>query len=178
MNDAEGLGKLLQAASSILEAIGLMLGKLGIDLPLLVLQLFGLVVLVGLAWPLYRKVRVRKKAERMAPIWLVVPALAALGIVFGIVDNATAPSRVSGTVKVTPGQTPRATLLDYRNQPVSIDSGLIDSVSGTVALHYSPLWVGQARKIRLSAAGCADQDIALPRAALRAGNDFQWGHVC
>lgn len=178
MNDIDGVGKVLQAATALLEALGLFLSKLGVELPLLVLQLFGIAVLAGLSWPLIKRVRAGKAAERLPPIWLVVPGLAALGIVFGIADNATTPSRVGGTVKAAPGTAPRAELLDYLGRRVSIDSGAIDSVNGAVALHYSPLWEGQARKLRLSATGCVDQDLPLARVQLRASSDFVWEHQC
>lgn len=178
MNDTDGIGRLLQAATSLLEAIGLFLSKIGIDLPLFVLQVFALVLVGALSWPLFKKLCARKKAERLAPIWLVVPALAALGILFGIADNASAPQRVGGTVKAAAGMAPRAELLDFRGQRVSINSGAIDSVNGAVALHYTPIWVGQARKLRLVTAGCADQELVLSRAPLRVGSDFLWEHQC
>ena len=106
------------------------------------------------------------------------PGAGSASILFGIVDNLTAPKRVGGVVKVEPGHSPRAALLDYVEQPVSIDSGQIDSITGAVALHYSPLWVGQARALRLTTRACRDDDHPLPRAALRSGSDFQWEHKC
>ena len=178
MEDAQGIGKLLQMAGDLLDMVSLLLARVGIDLSSVVLQLFLLVIIGALAWPVYKKVRARQKADRLPLVYAVVLGLAGLGIVIGIVENGTTPSRVSGQVKSAQLGDIRVALLDYRDQVISVDSGMVDTATGRFALHYSPLINGRARKLRIGATGCREQDHALPRAQLRAGSDVTWEYLC
>lgn len=178
MEDAQGIGKLLQMAGDLLDMVGLLLARVGIDLSTLVLQLFLLVIIGALAWPVYKRVRTRKKADRLPLVYAVVLGLAGLGIVIGILENGTAPSRVSGQVKAAQLGDVRVSLLDYRDQVISVDSGMVDTATGRFALHYSPLINGRARKLRIGATGCQGRDHALPRAQVRAGSEITWEYIC
>lgn len=178
MEDAQGIGKLLQMAGDLLDMIGLLLARVGIDLSTLVLQLFLFVIVGALAWPVYRKVRARKMADRLPLVYAVVLGLAGLGIIIGIAENGSTPSRVGGQVKAAQLGEVRVSLLDYRDQVISVDSGMVDTATGRFALHYNPLINGRARKLRIGAAGCRGQDYALPRAQLRAASEVTWEYTC
>jgi len=187
MSQAQGIGKLLEAPGDILDAIGRLLFAVGVELPSLWLQLFLLVLVGALAVPLVKQWRAAAKAARakksnkplaMPVLEVVVLALVATGVVVGIVDNATTPPRVGGQLASSRLADARLALLDYQDRVISRDTGMVDTATGRFALHYSPLVDGRARKLRIAAAGCKEQDHPLPRAQLRAGSEATLEHTC
>ena len=178
MEDAKAVDALLQWPGDLLDRITGLLAKVGIDLAPLWLQLFLLVLVAGLLVPAVKRLRARKKADRVPLVAVIALALVALGVVIGLVDNATTPGRVAGTLRSDRLADTRMALLDFRDRTVSSGSGLADTASGRFALHYSPLVDGRARKLRVSAPGCRAQDHELSRAQLRAGTETQWSHQC
>ena len=93
-------------------------------------------------------------------------------------NHFTAPARVSGLVKSAQLGDLRVALLDYRDQVISIDSGLVDTATGRFALHYSPLVNGRARKLRIEATDCQGHDYPMARAQVRAGSEITWEYAC
>jgi len=187
MSQVQGIGKLLEAPGDILDAIGRLLATVGLDLPPLVLQLFLLVLVAALAVPLVKQYRAAMKAAKakrskkplaVPVLEIVVLALVAIGVVTGIVDNATTPSRVGGQLASSRLPDARLALLDYKDRVISKDSGMVDTTTGRFALHYNPLVDGRARKLRIAASGCKAQEHALPRAQLRAGSEATLEHTC
>lgn len=178
MTGKSTVDSLLQWPGELLDRIVALLGKVGIDLAPLWLQAFLFVIVVALLIPVMRRVRARRKADRLPAIAAVVLALALLGIVIGIVENASTPRRVAGSVGFDRLQDVRVTLLDFRDLTVSTGSGQVDSSTGQFALHYSPLMNGRARKLRISAPGCKPIDMPLARSQLRAASEVKWTYSC
>lgn len=187
VNQVQVISDLLDVPSGILDAIGRLLAAVGLSLPALWLQIFLLVLVGALAVPLLKQYRVAAKAAKakrsrkplaLPLLEIVVLALVVVGILVGVVDNATTPTRVGGQLASSRLADARLALLDYRDQVISLDSGLVDTVTGRFALHYSPLMEGHARKLRITAAGCKTQEQALPRAQLRAGSEVTVEHQC
>lgn len=178
MEDAKAVDTLLQWPGELLDRITALLAKVGIDLAPLWLQIFMLALVAGLLVPALKRLRARRKADRVPLIAVVALALVALGVVIGLVDNATTPKRVAGTLRSDRLADARMVLLDFRDRSVSSGSGQVDTASGHFALHYSPLVDGRARKLRVSVPGCRAQDHELSRAQLRAATEAQWAHQC
>lgn len=178
MEDAKAVESLLEWPGDLLDRITGLLAKVGIDLAPLWLQLFLLVLVAALLVPTLKRLRARRKKERAPLVAVAVLALVALGVVIGLVDNATMPGRVAGTLRFERLQDARVGLLDFRERTVSSGSGAVDTASGRFALHYSPLVDGRARKLRVSAPGCRAQDFELSRPQLRAGTEAQWSYRC
>jgi hypothetical protein len=178
VEDTTAVDSLLEWPGALLEKIVALLGGVGVDLAPLWLQLFLVALVVGLLVPATKRVRTRKKSERLALVAVVALALTALGVLIGLVENATTPRRVAGTVISDRLAELRVTLLDFRGRTVSSGSGLVDTVSGRFALHYNPLVDGRARTLRITAPGCSAQDVDLSRAQLRASTEAQWNHRC
>lgn len=169
---------LLQWPGELLDRIVALLGKVGVDLAPLWLQAFLFVILVVLLIPVIRRVRARRKADRLPLIAAVLLALALLGIAIGVAENASTPRRVAGSVGFDRLADVRVTLLDFRDLPISTGSGQVDSSTGQFALHYSPVMNGRARKLRISASGCKPVDMPLARSQLRAASESRWIYPC
>ena len=178
MEDSKAVETLLGLPGDVLDRITALLAKVGIDLAPLALQLFLLALVGALLAVAGKRLRARNKSQRVPLVAVVALALVALGILIGLVDNATTPGRVAGTLKSDRPADVRLALLDFRDRSVSSGSGLVDTASGRFALHYSPLVDGRARKLRISAARCRAQDLELSRAQLRAGTEPHWSHEC
>lgn len=178
MKATDPVDGLLQRPGELLDGIAAQLSKVGVDLAPLWLQLFLLAIVIALLIPVIKAVRARRKKDRLPLVAAVVLALVGVGVVIGIVENATTPRRVGGSIDFARRADLRLALLDFRDQPISEGSGRVDSATGRFALHYSPLVDGRARKLRISAAGCKPMDIALARAQLRAESEGQWGFQC
>jgi len=178
VEDTKAVDSLLQWPADLLDKIVALLGKVGIDLAPLWLQLFLLALVVALLIPAIKRLRARKKADRLPLVAVAALALVAFGVAIGLAENATTPNRVAGSVVSDRLADVRVALLDFRGRTVSSGSGLVDTISGRFALHYSPLVDGRARKLRISARGCREQDVELSRAQLRAATEAQWSHQC
>lgn len=178
MEETKAVESLLQWPGDLLDRVVALLGKVGIDLAPLWLQLFLLVIVAALLIPVVRRLRARRKKDRLPLVAAAVLVLVCAGVVIGIVENATTPGRVGGSIAFERLGELRVALLDFRDMTISTGSGLVDSASGRFALHYSPLVDGRARKLRISAAGCRPMDIALGRAQLRAASEGQWRFQC
>lgn len=178
MGDNKAVDSLLQWPGDLLEKIASLLGIVGIDLAPLWLQFFLLALIVALLIPAAKHLRARRKADRLPLVGVVALALVGIGVLIGLVENATTPRRVAGTVLSNRLTDIRVALLDFRDSVISSGSGLVDTNSGRFALHYNPLVDGRARKLRVSAPGCLTQDIVLARAQLRAATEAQWNHQC
>lgn len=178
MEETKAVESLLQWPADLLDRVVAVVSKVGIDLAPLWLQLFLLVIVLALLVPVIHRVRARRKKDRLPLVAAAVLALVAAGVVIGIVENATTPSRVGGSIIFERPTDLRVALLDFRDLTISMGSGLVDSVSGRFALHYSPLVDGRARKLRISAAGCKPMDVTLGRAQLRAASEGQWSFQC
>ena len=169
---------LLQSPGDVLDHITDQLARVGIDLPPFPTQIFLLVLTVSLLIPTAKRLRPRKKADRAPLIAVAALGLLALGILIGVLDNATMSNRVSGSVQSDRLPDVRVCLLDSRGRTISSDSGLVDTDTGHFALHYSPLVDGRARKLRIAAQGCQLQEVELFRQQLRAGSELQWTYKC
>lgn len=178
MEDSGAVDSLVRWSGALLDNIVALLGKVGIELPPIALQLFLLALVIGLLIPALKRVRVRWKTDRLPLVAIVALALVALGVSLGLIENATTPDRVAGWLSSDRLADIRVELLDFRDRSISPGSGLVDTGSGRFALHYSPLIDGRARKLRITAPGCRAQDIELSRAQLRAGNELRWSHQC
>lgn len=153
MEDAKAVDALLQWLGDLLDRMTGLLAKVGIDLAPLWLQFFLLVLVAGLLVPAVKRLRPRKKADRVPLVAVIALALVALGVVIGLVDNATTPGRVAGTLRSDRLADTRMALLDFRDRTVSSGSGLADTASGRFALHYSPL-VARSTPARMLCAPC------------------------
>ncbi|MEW5881034.1 MAG: hypothetical protein AB1761_11405 [Pseudomonadota bacterium] len=178
MADVKAVDQLLQWPGELLDRVSALLAKVGIDLTPLVLQLFLLAIVVALLIPTVRRVRARRKADRLPLVAAVVLALVVLGVLLGLADNATTPKRVAGTLRSDRLDTAAVALLDYRDRVISTGAGAVDSVNGAFALHYDPLVDGRARKLRVTAAGCKPIEFELARAQLRARAEPTFTHRC
>lgn len=178
MQDGKVVDSVLQAPGEILDWIVALLGKVGIDIAPLWLQIFLLLLVAALLVPLYKKRKARKKAERPPLIKLAALALVAAGVLIGLTENATTPGRVGGTLKSDQLADLRLALLDFRGREISSGSGLADTTTGRFALHYSPLIDSRARNLRVIAPNCKPQDFELARPQLRAEAELTWSHKC
>jgi hypothetical protein len=178
MAETKAVESLLQWPADLLDRIVALLAKVEIDLAPLWLQLILSVIVLALLIPAVKRVRARRKKERLPLVAAAVLALVLVGIVIGVVENATTPDRVAGTVAFQRPADLRLTLLNSRDGTISKGSGLVDSATGRFALHYSPLMEGRARKLRISASGCRPMDVPLGRAQLRAASEGQWTFQC
>jgi len=175
---ASTLDSLLQSPGELLDVIVAQLGKVGIDLPAVALQIFFLVLVVAMLFPLWKRVRARRKADRLPMVAFVAMLLVAVGVLLGFLDNLTLPRRISGSVASDRLPDVRVALLDFRDRTISSDAGVVDTTSGYFALHYNPLMNGRARKLRFIAPACKAQDVELSRAQLRAQSEMQWSFQC
>lgn len=178
MEDNKAVASLLEWPGDLLEKISSLLGKVGIDLAPLWLQLFLLALVVALLIPAAKRLGARRKADRLPVVGVVALALVGIGVLIGLLENATTPRRVAGSVLSNRLTDVRVALLDFRDSVISSGSGLVDTTSGRFALHYNPLVDGRARKLRVSAPGCLAQDIVLSRAQLRVATEAQWNYQC
>ena len=178
MADSSAVNSLLQWPADLLDRIVALLSKVGIDLAPLWLQLFLFVVVVALLIPTIKRVRARRKADRLPLVAAAALVLVLVGILTGIAENWTTPGRVAGRVAFDRPADLRVALLDFRDLTVSTGSGQIDSSTGQFALHYSPVMDGRARKLRIIGPGCKSMDVALARAQLRAASEGQWTYQC
>ncbi|MCA3228216.1 MAG: hypothetical protein ING40_04180 [Burkholderiales bacterium] len=175
---SDGLGALLKLPADLLDQTTALLGKVGIDLAPLTLQVFLLALVVALLVPTVRKLRARKKADRAPLINVVVLSLVAAGVLIGMLENATTPSTVRGTLTSDRLHSVQIALLDFRDQVISFGDGRPDTQSGMFVLHYKPLVDSRARKVRISSAGCKPQEATLARAQLRAETRLSLNHAC
>lgn len=175
---SEGAGALLKLPGELLDQVTALLSKVGIDLAPLALQLFLLALVVALLVPTLRKLRARRKADRAPLVSVVVLALVAAGVLIGLLENATTPATVRGTLASDRLHSAQLTLLDFRDQTISFGDGRPDTQSGVFVLHYKPLVDGRARKLRVTATGCKPQDSALARAQLRAETSISKDFTC
>ena len=178
MEQTKAVESLLQWPADLLDRVVALLSKVGIDLAPLWLQLFLLVIVLTLLVPVIKRARARRKKDRLPLVAVAVLVLVAAGVVIGLVENATTPERVGGSIAFERLTDLRVALLDFRDLTISTGSGLVDSASGRFALHYSPLVDGRARKLRISVTGCRPMDIPLARAQLRAASEGQWSFRC
>lgn len=178
MGDIKSVEALLEWPGQLLDRIVALLGKAGVDVAPLTLQLFLLAVVIALLVPTWKKLRARKKVDRAPLISVVVLCLVAAGVLVGLMENATTPGRVAGTLRSERAADVRVTLLDFREREIATGSGRIDTATGRFALHYSPLVDGRARKLRVIASGCKPQDFELARAQLRTESEIAREHQC
>lgn len=176
--DTKAVDSLLHWPGEVLDSIVALLGKVGIDLAPIVLQLFLLTLVVALLISTFKRLRARKKEDRLPSVAVVALVLVALGVLGGLFENATTPSRVAGSLQSDRLADVRVALLDFRDVVISKGSGLVDTNSGRFALHYSPLIDGRAHKLRITAPNCRVQDIPLSRTQLRERNELLWSYQC
>jgi hypothetical protein len=175
---SEGAGTLLKLPGELLDQIAALLSKVGIDLAPLTLQLFLLALVAALLVPTIKKLYARRKVDRVPMINVVVLALVAAGVLIGLVENATTPTTVRGTLASDRLHSVELALLDFRDQVISYGDSRPDTQSGVFVLHYKPLVDGRARKLRVTAAGCRPQETALARAQLRAETRITEDFAC
>lgn len=177
-DEAKAVDALLQVPGDVLDRVLALLSKVGVELPPLGLQLFLLVLVAALLVPAIRTLKARRKADRTP--WIAVAALSLVeaGILVGIVENATTPGRVHGTLQSEQLAQVTLQLLDFRDLVISTDAGRADTTTGEFALHYNPIWDGRARKLRVTAPGCAPQQVDLARSQLRAEAELRWTYPC
>jgi hypothetical protein len=178
MTEPNAAEPILALSGQVLDQICAVLAKVGIDLPPLVLQLFLLAIVVAMFVPTWKKLRARTKSDRVPLYAAIALGLVGLGILVGVVENATTPARVVGSLRSDRLADVRVVLIDFRDREISRDAGRVDTATGRFALHYAPLVDGRARKLRIVAPGCKPQDFDLSRAALRAQSEINWEHVC
>ncbi|MCU0923769.1 MAG: hypothetical protein MUF16_26175 [Burkholderiaceae bacterium] len=177
-SSSEGAGALLKLPAELLDQITALLSKVGLDLSPLTLQLFLLALVAALLVPTIKKLRARKKADRAPLINVVVLALVAAGVLIGLLENATTPTTVRGTLASDRLHSVEISLLDFRDQVISFGDSRPDTLSGVFVLHYKPLVDGRARKLRVTAPGCKPHESALARAQLRAETRITRDYTC
>jgi hypothetical protein len=168
----------LKSPGEILDVLVQLLSQIGIDLPPLVLQGFFLLLVVALLIPAWKKLRARKKADRLPLVFFVAMSLLGVGVILGLIDNLTMPSRVAGTLSSDRLAELRVALLDFKGRTISTDAGMVDTTSGHFALHYDPVTNGRAQTLRITLPACKTQDLALSRPQLRAQTELQWSVQC
>jgi hypothetical protein len=178
VEDSGAVDSLVRWSGALLDNIVAVLGKVGIELPPIALQLFLLALVIGLLIPALKRLGARGKTDRLPLVASVALALVALGVSIGLIENATTPDRVAGSLSSDRLADVRVELLDFRDRSISSGSGLVDTSTGRFALHYDPLIDGRARKLRITAPGCRVQDIELSRTQLRTGSELRWSHQC
>lgn len=178
MESGAGSSHLFDPMLELLDQIVGALGKVGITLPALVVQLFLLALVVAALYPVARAIAGRQQLPIALPA-AVALVLAVIGLVYGIVDQALLPSYVSGVVASATPADVRVQLLDYQSRIVTMGEGRIDSDTGAFALYYRPWLDGPARTVVIT--GCRGTDslkIDLPRAHVRAGTGSQRRYAC
>lgn len=175
---SEGAGALLKLPGELLDQISALLSRVGIDLAPLTLQLFLLALVAALLVPTVKKLRARRKADRAPLINVVMLALVAAGILIGLIENATTPTVVRGTLSSDQLHRVELALLDFRDQVISFGDSRPDTQSGVFVLNYKPLVDGRARKLRVTATGCKPQESTLARAQLRAESRITKDYTC
>jgi hypothetical protein len=174
--DAEDPTKIIDLPGQFLDKVVEILAKVGIDLPVMVLQLFlFLLVLLALSVALRAIFPNWREATLLALFAAATLMLVEIGIVFGIVTQALLPDRLGGRVGAADLSNVRVELLDFRGTSIST-GGSVDSQTGEFFAYYKPLWYGRARTLRINAAGCRPQDQPIARSQLVAAGG--WDFVC
>ena len=170
----------------IAELLAKALAGVGLDLPLVLSQVFAL-ALYGTAciWGLKK---IRSEDHGKLTGWLVSVGfgLGILGVVAGWAQALIAPlpTRVTGQVEII-GDTPdlsladiRVELLDFRGNNIALEPGIVDSQSGFFILSYAPEFGDRPRAIRTTAAACNDLDTPVGRTRLRSEASFLVRFTC
>jgi hypothetical protein len=161
----------------LLDRVVTTLAKIGIELPVLVVQIFFVALLLTLLYPLLRTLLKREKLPLTAPT-VVALLLVVLGILYGIVDQALLPKYVSGRVATQNPTEVRVQLLDHQGRVISSGEGFVDSDTGAFALYYQPWLNGRAHALLLKGCSDADKRIELPRAYVRVGGNSHQVYPC
>jgi hypothetical protein len=178
MESGASSSRLFDPMLELLDQVVGALGKVGVVLPALVVQLFLLALVLAALYPVGRAIASRQQLPVTLPA-AVALVLAVIGLVYGIVDQALLPSYVSGVVASATPADVRVQLLDYQSRIVTTGDGRVDSDTGAFALYYRPWLDGPARAILIT--GCRGTDpvrIELPRAHVRAGTGSQRRYAC
>jgi hypothetical protein len=174
--NAEDPTAIIDLPAQSLDKVVEILAKVGIDLPVMILQLF-LLALVLLA--LFIAVRAVlpdwRKAALPALFAAATLVLVVVGILFGMVAQMLLPNRLAGRVGAADLTNVRVELLDFRGESIST-GGSVDSQSGEFFAYYKPAWFGRARALRISAAGCRTTDQPIARGQLT--TEVVWEFVC
>lgn len=177
MEEPESITAVLDFGPAMLEKVLGVLQKVGIDLPILLVQIF-LFIIVGLlfGWLLIKLWKAKKKPFFQV-MGLVGLGLIMAGIVFSWVEQACypLPGELTGVVEVADSATKerladlRVMLLDYQGRKVSLEEGVVDTVDGRFVLSYPRRGDVPPRMLRLRLPGCKTQDFSLGRRELRQG---------
>jgi hypothetical protein len=176
MNDA-GTGRVFDPLLDLLDQVLTALGKVGIELPALVVQVFLLALMLTALYPVARAALRREKLSITA-LAAVALGLGVLGLAYGLVDQALLPSYVSGIVAVPRPADARVQLLDHQGRIVTSGEGRVDTQTGEFALYYRPWLDGRARAVLISGCAKGDAKIEIPRAHLRAGAESRRAYAC
>ena len=174
--NAEEPTAVIDFPAQFLDKVVEILAKVGIDLPVVILQLFLLVlVLLALSVAVRALLPDWRKAAPLAMFAAATLALVAIGILFGMVAQMTLPNRLAGRVGALDLTNIRVELLDFRGESIST-GGSVDSQTGEFFAYYKPAWFGRARALRISAAGCKTKDQPIAHGQLT--TEIVWEFVC
>jgi hypothetical protein len=176
MSDAS-TGRVFDPLLDLLDQVLATLGKVGIELPALAVQVFLLVLMLTALYPIARAALRREKLSLTAPA-AVALGLGVLGLAYGLLDQALLPNYVSGIVAAPRAADVRVQLLDHQGRIVTSGEGRIDTQTGEFALYYRPWLDGRARGVLITGCGKGDVKIELPRAYLRAGAESRRTYAC
>lgn len=179
----DNMSRLPELIANASEAVVNTLAKVGIELPLVISQLFLFVPVLVVLLPLLHWLwsNWQQMEQYVLLVWLTVSTalgLIALGIFIGVLGQFLLPYQVLGKVKTTNLEDVRVQLIGFRDQPISIGSGRIDSKSGEFVLDYKPCLDGPARRLRITAPGCADRDFPISYPESHSGNLSEVEYSC
>ena len=151
-----------------------LLGQIGIELSLLLIQLFTLVLCIAGCWFFIRRLRRNGIKDLLSLLITTAFILFAIGILISLINNSLnpLPGHVSGEINVQDrtganrylGLT--VELIDFEGHNIAREQGLIDSRNGFFALSYQPDIADYPRFIRVSGVDCQTHDHVLTRSRL------------
>jgi hypothetical protein len=171
---------LVDIPSKLLDGVVDAWAKIGVEFPLLVIQLSLLMLVLLLLYTLLR--RMRKDLQNAGSFSLVTAGalgLMALGILFSFFQELffPLPRDVGGKVKAASLHEVHVQLLDFRGHSISSNE-LVDSDNGAFSLPYQSTLRDRPRRLRVTAPGCEPQDFSLERTQLRAGSAIEVEFSC
>ncbi|MCP4078131.1 MAG: hypothetical protein GY744_18345 [Gammaproteobacteria bacterium] len=158
----------------------------GISLPLLWTQLLVLVLCLAASYFFIQ--HLRQKEDRDLPSILITIAfvLFALGILYSWLDNRLnpLPGEVTGQITILDREGRGrfnglyVELIDFNDQNIAREKGIIDSRNGFFALTYKPDFADYPRFIRVSGNDCLTTNHPLTRSALLSGDTINLKMRC
>jgi hypothetical protein len=106
--------------------------------------------------------------------------IVAIGIIFSWVYYLInpLPDHIFGKVNTQDLTDVRIGAVDFRGDQIPAGSGLVDSVTGEFVLRYKVTFGDRPRALIISKPNCAEQNVPISRAKLRARSDFIVNYTC